>query len=75
LKKHHFAREREIDRISGTSEPRTVSIPLSLITELLLDATKSNRTWLRDFADESIRIDSDLYEVLLAYQSARRTAA
>lgn len=67
--KHVFTREREIDRIAGVAQPKTVTVPLSLMTRLLIDASESDRMWLRDFKDDSIRIDSDLYEVLLAYQS------
>ncbi len=59
----------ELDRITGTGDAKTVSIPLSQMTRLLIDATESNRTWLADFADDRVKIDADLYEVLLAYQS------
>ena len=57
-----------MDRITGLGKPKTVSVPLALMTRLLIDASESNRTWLRDFKDDLVRIDSDLYEVLLAYQ-------
>lgn len=67
-KKHAFTRDLEMDRISGLGKPKTVSVPLALMTRLLIDASESNRTWLRDFKDDLVRIDSDLYEVLLAYQ-------
>jgi hypothetical protein len=36
---------------------------------------RSQRTWLRDFADDEITISTDLYEVLLAYQHYRRPSA
>jgi hypothetical protein len=67
-KKHAFTREIEMDRITGLAKPKTVSVPLALMTRLLIEASESNRTWLRDFKDDLVRIDSDLYEVLLAYQ-------
>lgn len=57
--------------MSGLAAAKSVSIPLAQITQLLVDANKSNRTWLRDFADDCVKIDTDLYEVLLAYQSLR----
>ena len=64
-------RERDFDRIAGAAEPRTVEITLGQMVPLLMDAAQKNRVWLSDFADESVRIDADLYEVLLAYQRLR----
>jgi hypothetical protein len=69
-------KERELDRLSGTAEPQTVAIPLGKIVPLLIDAANKDRAWLTDFAEDTVRIDADLYEVLLAYQrlQARRAA-
>lgn len=53
----------------------TVSLPLGEILPLLADAVQSDRTWLRDFDNDEIRISSDLYEVILAYQHYRRPGA
>ncbi len=53
----------------------TVSVPLWQVLPLLADAVQSQRTWLRDFADDQITITNDLYEVLLAYQHFRRPSA
>ncbi|EMI58221.1 hypothetical protein RSSM_00353 [Rhodopirellula sallentina SM41] len=74
IKKHSFVREMEMDRMAGTAQPKTVSIPLAQITRLLIDAAETNRTWLTDFADDCVKIDADLYEVLLAYQSLRHSS-
>ncbi|MFK8113355.1 MAG: hypothetical protein AB8B91_14215 [Rubripirellula sp.] len=68
-------RERELDRITGTAEPKSVSIPLSKVVPLLLEAQRNDCAWLDDFSDDLIRIDADLYEVLLAYQQAQQRAA
>ncbi len=68
-------RERELDRISGAAEAKTVSVPLTKIVPLLLDAANNDRAWLQDFADDLVRIDADLYDVLLAYQQFRDYAA
>ncbi len=68
-------RQRELDRIAGTAEARTVAVPLGKIVPLLIDAGKQQRAWLSDFADDLVRIDSDLYDVLLAYQEMQRRAA
>ncbi|KAA1259376.1 hypothetical protein LF1_19080 [Rubripirellula obstinata] len=68
-------RQRELDRISGVSQPKSVTIPLSTIVPLLIEASKSNRAWLSDFADDTVQVDSDLYEVLMAYQSMQISEA
>jgi hypothetical protein len=52
-----------------------VTVPLGEIFPLLADAVQSERTWLRDFADDEICISTDLYEVILAYQHYRRPSA
>ncbi|MEM6778137.1 MAG: hypothetical protein AAF670_10815 [Planctomycetota bacterium] len=69
------AADGELDRLSGIAAPKTVRVPLAQMTRLLIDATESNRTWLQDFADDVVQIDSDLFEVLMAYQSMQRSAA
>jgi hypothetical protein len=57
------------------SQRQTVTVPLMEIMPLLADAVQSQRTWLRDFADDEVTISMDLYEVLLAYQHYRRPSA
>lgn len=52
-----------------------VNVPLMEVLPLLSDAVRSERTWLRDFADDEVTISMDLYEVLLAYQHYRRPSA
>ena len=68
-------RERELDRITGTADAKTVSVPLGKIVPLLIDAVESDRAWLSDFSDDLVRIDSDLYDVLLAYSDISKRAA
>lgn len=67
--------ERELDRITGTATPKTVAVPLGKIVPLLIEAVASDRAWLADFTDDTVRMDSDLYEVLLAYSQLRHRAA
>ncbi len=67
--------ERELDRISGIAEPKTVSVALGQIVPLLIDAAENDRAWLSDFADDSVQIDADLYDVLLAYRQLRQRRA
>lgn len=57
------------------SQRETVTVPLMEIMPLLADAVHSQRTWLRDFADDEVTISMDLYEVILAYQHYRRPSA
>ena len=52
-----------------------VALSLGEVLPLLLDAVRSRRGWVDDFADDEITISSDLYEVLLAYQHFRRPSA
>ncbi|WP_442505660.1 hypothetical protein SH528x_004458 [Novipirellula sp. SH528] len=77
LTPHHSEerKERELDRMTGVAAPKTVDVSLKQIVPLLIDAEKSNRTWLSDFADDTVRIDADLYDVLLAYQQFRQQDA
>lgn len=69
------ARERDLDRIAGTGGSRSFAVALGSIIPLLMEAVENDRAWLKDFADETVRIDADLYDVLLAYQQLRRPAA
>ena len=68
-------RERELVRIAGAADPKTVAVPLGKIVPLLMDAVENDRAWLNDFSDDTVRIDADLYEVLLAYQQIQSRAA
>ena len=52
-----------------------VTVPLGEVFPLLVDAIKSQRTWLEDFTDDDVTISNDLYEVLLAYRHCRRPSA
>ena len=64
------------DRLPATIPLReSVTLSLSEVLPLLLDATKNRRQWISDFDDDEITISSDLYEVLLAYQLFRRPSA
>jgi hypothetical protein len=67
--------QRELDRISGTADPKTVMLPLGKLVPLLIDAVEHERAWIQDFAEDPVHIDADLYDVLLAYQKLRERAA
>ena len=68
-------RELELDRLTGTAAPKTVTLPVGKLVPLLLDAARSDRAWLNDFADDTVRLDADLYDVLLAYQQMQERSA
>ena len=59
----------------ASAKPNTVTVSLGEVFPLLADAVRSERTWLKDFADDEITISSDLYDVILAYQHYRRPSA
>lgn len=61
--------------VESQSVGDTVTVPLGEILPLLAEAVRSERTWLRDFADDDVTISTDLYEVILAYQHFRRPSA
>jgi len=64
---------RSVDCSSST--PRRVEVSLAEIAPVLADAINHQRGWLSDFSDDTVSIDADLYEVLLAYQQMRRLNA
>ncbi len=68
-------RSEEMDRMTGVAASKRVNVALVDIAPVIADAVASGRGWLTDFADETIQIDADLYEVLLAYQQMRRLDA
>ncbi len=57
-----------------SGEP-SVTVSVAQILPLLAEAMSSNRSWVKDFADDQIIISRDFYEVLLAYQRLRVTSA
>lgn len=60
-----------------TSDHRTSHVSVSAVDvlPLLIDAALTNRAWLDDFAQDTLDIPRDLYEVLLAYRSFRSESA
>ena len=61
------------ESVATLPEP-AVNITFSELTQILIDASGTDRTWLQDFADDEIGISSDLYEVLSAYRHLRPSA-
>lgn len=67
--------EHQLDQIAGVVPPKRVEVSLAEIAPVLADAIAHQRGWLSDFASDTVSIDADLYEVLLAYQQMRRLNA
>lgn len=57
------------------SQTPQVRVALGDILPALLDAARTNRTWIADFADEEVAVSQDLYELIMAYQYFCRPAA
>jgi hypothetical protein len=72
---HNDRRERELDRISGTANARTMPVAFGALVKFLSQAIQDEAAWLDDFADDTIQIDADLHEVLLSYQRLRQRKA
>ncbi len=68
-------RNQDLDRAAGVAAPRRVEVSLADIAPVIADAVANGRGWLADFADDTVQIDADLYDVLLAYQQMRRFSA
>lgn len=51
-----------------------ISVPLGDILEPLTEALRTNRTFVRDFADDEIRISADLFDALTTFQRMRAGA-
>jgi hypothetical protein len=72
----YYGPQEESGKVAvADSQRESVTVPLMEIMPLLADAVQSERTWLRDFADDEVTISMDLYEVILAYQHYRRPSA
>lgn len=75
LRVYYGPQEESTGAAEITNHRDSVTVPLMEVMPLLADAVQSERTWLRDFADDEVTISMDLYEVLLAYQHYRRPSA
>ncbi len=52
----------------------SVPIRLSELYPLLAQAFRDNYTWLRDFENDEVLINSDFYEVVRAFSNMRPSA-
>jgi hypothetical protein len=51
-----------------------VNVRFGEITRALVEAVRWDRTWLRDFEDDEVRVSSDLYEVISSFTRLRPSA-
>ncbi len=58
----------------SSSGENCITVSLGEVLPLLVDAARSERTWLSDFEEDDITISTDLFEVLMSYQYFRRPA-
>lgn len=61
------------ESVSMLPEPE-VSVSLSHLLDVLQEAVQWDRTWLQDFADDQVKVSTDLYDVLTAYHDLRPSA-
>ena len=71
----YYGPEEVLTEEQPSAARQMVTVPVSEVLPLLLEASRTKRAWLRDFEDDEMTISSDLYEVLLAYQHFRRPSA
>ena len=61
-------------RIASRRTSERVRVAAHDALPLLIHAALTDRAWLDDFADETLDISHDLYEVLLGYQRLQSDA-
>jgi hypothetical protein len=54
----------------ATQSPQ-VAMKFADFFQVVAEAARFKRTWLRDFADDEVQVPEDLYEVLSAYWTLR----
>ena len=59
------------DNDVATATAEQVTVRLGDISRALRDATRWNRAWLDDFADDEVQVSPDLYDIISAYMRLR----
>jgi len=62
------------DESLATLPDPSVPVTLGEITDLLVEASQMQRTWLNDFSDDDVQVSADLFEVLCAYRQLKPVA-
>ncbi|MGZ0168295.1 MAG: hypothetical protein ACKVHE_01945 [Planctomycetales bacterium] len=68
-----FPTDESVESVQSNSQAN-VTLKLGEILEPLAEALQSQRAFIEDFADDEVRIPTDLYEALLATVSMRKSA-
>lgn len=71
--RHHLKLFTGDENATVVAEPE-VTVSLGEIADILADAVRTRRAWLRDFSDDRIQVSADLYDVLSSYWNMRRGA-
>jgi hypothetical protein len=62
------------DEVGSSDVDAQVNVRFGEITQALVEAVRWDRTWLRDFEDDEVRVSSDLYEVISSFTRLRPSA-
>ncbi len=62
------------DEVGSSDVDAQVNVRFGEITRALVEAVRWDRTWLRDFEDDEVRVSSDLYEVISSFTRLRPSA-
>jgi hypothetical protein len=72
--RHHLKLFTGDEDVSTSVAEPEVSVTLGELAQILADAVRTRRAWLRDFEDDRIQVSADLHEVLSTYWNMRRGA-
>jgi hypothetical protein len=62
------------DEDASSQVEAQVNVRFGEITRALVEAVRWDRTWLRDFENDEVRVSSDLYEVISSFTRLRPSA-
>jgi hypothetical protein len=62
------------DQDDSADAEAQVNVRFGEITRALVEAVRWDRTWLRDFENDEVRVSSDLYEVISSFTRLRPSA-
>jgi len=59
------------DQDTLTQDVPQMTISFGELMQILDEASRTHRTWLRDFSEDGVQVPEDLYEVLTEYTRMR----
>ena len=63
--------ESNVDVVEDQAPEDCVAMTFGELAQIVAHAAQTRRTWLRDFAEEDVKVSNDLYEILTAYSRIR----